>query len=185
MKKIKNLLLILLMVVTILPFNVKAETKKPEANREPVKVYVFRGETCGYCKAALEWFNSIEEEYGDYFDIVDYEVWNNEENHELMEEVASLKGDNASGVPYILVGNYSYPNGFGADTVVDSSSGKTMGDQMIERILEVYESDNRYDVMYELNNKPDYSMVVGIVAGIGIAGLVAVAVVSRRQNRED
>lgn len=182
MKKLRSLLVILLITMMVFPFNVNAEENKPEKGKEPVKVYVFRGETCGYCKAALEWFQSIEEEYGDYFDIVDYEVWYNEENKSLMEEVATHMGDTASGVPYIIVGDYTYPNGFAADTVVDNDTQKTMGDQMIDQILEVYESNNRYDVMSELKNKPDYSNVVGIVSGVIIIGLVAVAVISRKQN---
>ena len=59
------------------------------------------------------------------------------------------------GVPYIIVGKYTYPNGFGADTKLSDNSDKTMGDQLIERILEIYQSDNRYDVMEDLNNKKD------------------------------
>lgn len=187
MKKVRSLLIILLVAVLVIPFSVRAEketeTEKEETTKEPVKVYLFRGEGCGYCASALEWFDSIEEEYGDYFDIVSYEVWYDTENQALMEEVAAFKGDNASGVPYILVGEYSYPNGFAADTALDSSSDKTMGDQLIERILEVYESDERYDVMTELNNKPDYSGIVGTVAIILIAGITAFAIVSRIQNK--
>lgn len=182
MKKIKSLLVILLIMMIAFPFNVKANEEKPKTGKEPVKVYFFHGSTCSYCQAAFAWFETIEEEYGDYFDIVDYEVWSNAENQQLMEEVATFMGDTASGVPYIIVGDYSYPNGFAADTTVDSTSEKTMGDQMIEQILEVYESDDRYDVMAEINNKPDYSNVVGIVAIVIIAGLVVVAVISRRQN---
>ena len=183
MKKLKSLLVMLLVMMVFIPFNVCAEDKKPEANKEPVKVYVFRGETCGYCKAALEWFESIEDEYGDYFDLVTYEVWNDSNNQKLMEEVASFKGDNASGVPYILVGEYSYPNGFAADTKVDSSSDKTMGDELIERILKIYESDNRYDVMEAMNNKPNYDTVVGVVSVVIIVGLVAMAIITRKNSK--
>lgn len=182
MKKIKNLLVILLVMMIAFPFNVKAETEKPEANKEQVKIYMFYGNGCQYCEAALEWFESIEEEYGDYFDLVKYEVWYDTENQELMEKVANFKGDTASGVPYILLGKYSYPNGFANDTQVSSDSEQTMGEQLIERVLEEYESDERYDVMVEINNQPDHSNIVGIVAVVVIAGLVVVAVISRRQN---
>lgn len=181
MKKLKSLLVILLIMMIAFPFNVKA-AEKPEKGKEPVKVYFFHGSTCGYCQAAFEWFETIEKEYGDYYDIVDYEVWGSTENQELMEEVASIMGDTASGVPYIIVGDYSYPNGFASDTIVDEKTKKTMGDELIEQILEVYESDNRYDVMTKIKEKPDYSNVVGIVAGVIIVGLVAVAVISRKQN---
>ena len=58
-----------------------------------------------------------------------------------------------------------------------------MGDQLIERILEIYQSDNRYDVMEDLNNKKDYSAVVATGAIIIIAGLAVVAIVSRKQNQ--
>jgi len=181
MKKIRSLLVILLLMMVALPFSVKAE-EKPETGKDPVKIYFFHGSTCGYCQAAFEWFETIEKEYGDYYDIVDYEVWGSTENQELLEEVATIMGDTASGVPYIVLGNYSYPNGFSNDTIIDQETEKTMGDQMIEQILEVYESDDRYDVMKEIKEKPDYSNVVGIVAGVIIVGLVAVAVISRRQN---
>lgn len=188
MKKLKSILLVLLVALLIIPFNVSAEKdkdkEKEEAKKEPVKVYLFRGEGCGYCEAALKWFDSIEKEYGDYFDIVSYEVWYDTANQELMKEVAEFRGDEATGVPYIIVGNYSYPNGFAADTAVQSDSKKTMGDELIERILEIYESDNRYDVMTEMNNKPDYSGIVGTVAIIIIVAVGAFTIVSRIQNKD-
>lgn len=183
MKKLKSLLVVLLIMMIAIPFGVKADNELPEVGKEPVKVYMFRGETCAYCEAALEWLDSIEEEYGDYFDLVDYEVWYSTENQELMEEVAEIMGDTASGVPYIIVGEYSYPNGFASDSVSDSNTDQTMGEELIERILEIYESDNRYDVMEELNNKPNYNNVVGIVALVIIGGLVAITIITRRQSR--
>lgn len=184
MKKIKSLLFILLIMLALVPFGVMAEDKKnEEVQKEPVKLYIFHGSTCQYCLATFEWLDTIEEEYGDYFDLVDYEVWGSQENASLMEEVADIMGDNASGVPYLIVGNYSYPNGFAADTIVDEESGKTLGDQLIQQILEVYEDDEHYDVMVEIANKPDYSDVVGIVVGIVIVGFGLMVVVARRQSR--
>ena len=140
MKKLKKLLLVLLIMMMAFPFFVKADEEKEE--KEPVKVYLFRSNTCGYCEAAMEWFESIEEEYGKYFDLIDYEV-SNQENSQLWSDVATAMGDTASGVPYMVVGDYSYPNGFGADTVISSTSDQTMGDQLIERIMEIY--DERYN----------------------------------------
>lgn len=182
MKKLKSLLLVLLVMMVAFPFSVKAEDELPEVGKEPVKIYLFRSDSCKYCKAALEWFESIEEEYGDYFDLVDYEV-STEENSLLWSEAAEMMGDTPSGVPYMIVGKYSYPNGFASDSLVSSSSDETMGDQLIERVLEIYESDDRYDVMVEINNKPDYSNIVGVVALVIIAGLVVVTVITRRQSR--
>lgn len=184
MKKLKKLLLVLLMMVVIFPFNVKAEEeKKEEEKKEPVKVYIFHGSTCSFCKAAMEWFGSIEEEYGDYFDLVDYEVWGSSENAALMEEVSAFRGDNATGVPYIIVGDYSYPNGFAADSPAESGNDKTMGDELIERIMETYEDDSRYDVMLKMNDKPDHSNAVTLVSVVIIVGFVAMAIVTRRQSK--
>ena len=179
MKKVKSLLLMLLIMIIICPFYVRAE----EGSKEPVNVYLFYGDGCPHCEAAMEWFDSIEEEYGDYFDLQTYEVWYSEENSLLMEEVGAFLGDEASGVPYIIVGDYSYPDGFGADSIVDQETGKTAGDQLVERIMEIYESDNRYDVMNELANKPDYSSVVGVVSMIVIVGFVAMVIIARKQSR--
>ncbi len=180
----KKLLILIFTIIIVLPLGVYAEGEKKEANKEPVNVYIFHGETCPHCQETFEWFESIEEEYGDYFNLVTYEVWNDAENSELMDRIANFNGDNPTGVPYIIVGKYSYENGFGPDSIIDQSTGKTDGDQMIERILETYESDNRYDVMEAYNNRPDYSIIVGIVSIIVIAGIVVMAIITRR-NRED
>lgn len=184
MKNIKKFFVLLAIILLLPLFSVNAEEEVTStAEKEPVNIYVFRGETCGYCKKLLEWFETIEPKYGKYYNLVTYEVWNNQENNDFMQEVASFLGDNPTGVPYVIVGKYTYPNGFAADSL--ESDGKTMGDKLIERIMEIYNSDNRYDVMEAINNKPDYSLVVGIVAGIVLVGLGAVVVISRRQTDEE
>ena len=179
MKKLKSFLVILFMTMIVYPFNVKAENKKPEANKEPVKIYIFRSNSCQHCINTMTFLEEMKEEYGDYYEVKDYEV-SSLENSQLFEEVASFMGDSAEGVPYIVVGKYTYPDGFEPDSKVNEK--QTMGEQLIERILEIYESDNRYDVMEAINNKPDYSAIVGISSVIIIVGLIAVAVISRKQN---
>lgn len=185
MKALKKIFTLILAITMLLPLTVMAEEEKKETatTKEPVKIYMFHGSTCQYCQNALKWFDSIKEEYGNYFELITYEVWNDAENAELMEEVSSFLGDNATGVPYIILGKYTYPNGFAADSKVSSSSDETMGDQLITRIKEIYNSDERYDVMYEINNKPDYSLVVGIISGVVIVGITAFAIISRKQNQ--
>lgn len=132
MKKLK-LLLVFLMAL-ILPVMVYAEGEEAKE----VNVYLFRGEGCPHCEEAIEWFKSIEEEYGSKFNIVDYETWYDEENAELMQKVAEARGETAEGVPYIIIGNKSW-NGF-------TDSYKS---EMIEEIESEYnkaEAD-RYDIM--------------------------------------
>ena len=133
MKKLKYLV-VLLIAALIIPFTVQAEG---EESKE-VKVYFFRGEGCSHCAEAEAWFQSIEEEYGSYFEVVDYETWYNKENSELMQRVASARGEKAEGVPYIIIGNQSW-NGFTQE----------YGSEMIERIKSEFEKDvkDRYDII--------------------------------------
>lgn len=132
MKKLK-LLLVIALAVMIMPFNVFASE-----DNEKVNVYFFRGEGCGYCEAGLEWFDEIEEEYGDMYELYTYETWYDEDNANLLDAVAEVRDEDVQGVPYIVIGNQSW-NGF------DSS----YEDEILDKIEEEYETaaDERYDVM--------------------------------------
>lgn len=133
MKKLKYLI-ILLIAALIIPFTVHAEG---EESKE-VKVYFFRGEGCSHCAEAEAWFQSIEEEYGSYFEVVDYETWYNQDNQELMQKVAKARGEEAKGVPYIIIGNQSW-NGF----------AESYTPEMISKIQSEFEKDidDRYDII--------------------------------------
>jgi len=138
MKKLKYLI-VLLIAALVLPFTVYAEGEETTSNEsKEVKIYFFRGEGCPHCQEAEEWFNTIEEEYGSYFEVVDYETWYNQENAELMQKVAKARGEEANGVPYIVIGNQSW-NGF----------TESYEPEMIERIKSEFEKDvkDRYDIM--------------------------------------
>ena len=101
MKKIK-LLVVALLTIILLPFNINA------AEKDQINVYIFKGDGCGYCAAALEFFESIESEYGAYFDLVEREVWYDEDNATLMSEVAAYFGEEVRGVPYIVIGDKTF-----------------------------------------------------------------------------
>ena len=113
MKKFKYLILVLVGAF-LLPMSVNAAVKADSelsADSKEVKVYVFRGEGCPHCEEALEWFKSIEDEHGDKFEVIGYETWKNADNNSLMEDISTARGDNAEGVPYILIGDEAW-NGF-------------------------------------------------------------------------
>ena len=136
MKKLKYLV-VLLIAALIIPFTVKAEEVTNEESKE-VKLYFFRGEGCSHCAEAEAWFQSIEAEYGAYFQIVDYETWYNQENAELMQRVAKARGEEAQGVPYIIISNQSW-NGF----------TQSYTPEMLSKIKSEFEKDvnDRYDIM--------------------------------------
>ena len=78
MKKIK-LFLAIIMCLFAMPLavladegsddNVEVTSGETEVQEEDnrVKIYFFRGEGCPHCADAEEFFNSIEEEYGQYY----------------------------------------------------------------------------------------------------------------------
>ena len=117
MKNIKYL--ILLAVVLLLPFVAFAEGEEVTTTEEVdsrAVVYFFHGDGCPHCEEARTWFNSIQEEHGYKFKLVEYEVWNNTDNAALMQKVSDSRNDNATGVPYILCGDKSWI-GFSEDTM--------------------------------------------------------------------
>ena len=89
----------------------KRSTKLDVTEDGEVVIYFFRGEGCSHCAEAEEWFESIEDEYGDKFVVKDYEVWYDEDNAEYMNRIAESRGEDVTGVPYIIIGNKSW-NGF-------------------------------------------------------------------------
>ncbi len=110
------------------------------AAEKKINVYLFRGEGCPHCEEALEWFNdtlSKDEEYSKYYELVEYEVWYNDENNELMDAVAKELDTQASGVPFIVVGD-KYFSGF---------SATTSPDEIKSAIKEQYENKKYQDVV--------------------------------------
>ena len=194
MKNFKRLFVLVIALMLVVPFTVFADEEK-----EPVKVYLFHGNGCSHCAETREWFDSIEEEYGDYFDLVKFEVWYNDTNREFMNVVADKMGDEAGGVPYMVVGKYSFPNGF-APNSPSGNGEKTMAEDMIDKIMETYNDENRVDVMEGLDMpEPDKeeattttktdqkdekgNAVVGIVSVVVIGGIIALSVVTRKNNQ--
>lgn len=156
MKYIKYLV-VLLAIFLVLPFGVFAEDENNTTSEsettvsnddKKVNLYLFRGEGCPHCAEAEEWFDSIKGKYGDYFKVVDYEVWNDEDNAKLMEKVAKLRNEDVSGVPYIIIGDKSW-NGF----------DESYEDEMIKQIKSVYSQDvsKRYDIMNYVNDSSSNS----------------------------
>lgn len=191
MKKYLNKLLILLLsFVFLVPSFVSAadENDNEEVKKEPVKVYVFRGEGCPHCEEGLEWFESIEEEYGDYFDLTTYEVWYDSNNGQLMSLVGQYFNEEADGIPYIIIGKHTY-SGF------DSNDSDTL----IGYIMEEYEKDeeDRTDAVSEVIKESGWTpsvateekkeessktndLIIGLVGVVLVVGIVVVIIKARQ-----
>lgn len=169
-KKIKLFIIILLGFI-FLPNNVKAisyntlnlkqtladeeiteKFKNYKETSDAITIYMFRGKGCGYCRAFLEFLNSITSEYGKYYKLVSYEVWNDTNNNKLMGEVSSFLGQSAGGVPYIIIGDKVF-SGYAED----------YNDSIKQAITDLYKTkkNKRYDVFTEMkknsNNNNSYS----------------------------
>ena len=179
--KILKYFIVLLIAALIIPFTVYAEGEETTATESnEVKLYFFRGEGCSHCAEAEAWFESIEAEYGSYFEIVDYETWYNEENYELMQRVANARGEQAQGVPYIIIGNQSW-NGF----------TESYESEMISKIKEEFEKniEDRYDIMKllpDIENKKDKdstgSDVVALLIILVVVGGICFGVYKARNS---
>lgn len=132
---------------------------------DKVNVYIFRGSTCSHCLDAIAYFASIVGDYGKYFNVVTYETWSNTANSSLMSSVASVMGDDASGVPYIVIGDKSYV-GFTS----------SMADSMLSQIKTEYASDEKYDVMDHLNETSSKTTEKSTSTGVTVALVIIVLV---------
>lgn len=164
MRRVKYIILFLMLLV--MPFVTKAEAKK-------INVYMFRGEGCPHCEEALEFFDSLsqDEEYSNYYKLVTYEVWNDQDNAKLMEEVADAFNEQASGVPYIIIGEKTF-----------SGYASSSDDEIKNAIKTAYENEEYKDVVKEVKNgsyKKDEGsipvvpiVIISVVAIIVVIGLV-------------
>lgn len=165
-KKIKNLLIVLAILV-LMPLNVFAAEK--------INVYIFKGEGCGYCAKALTFFEGLDDEYKSYFNLVEKEVWNDENNATQMEKVADYFNEDVGGVPYIIIGEKTF-QGF----------AETYEEDIKEAIKEGYENaDGTYkDVVASIiggveikkdDNSAALTIIVIVAFIAGVAFLIYMA----------
>ena len=174
-KKVFAVFMAILMSFAFLGLRVYAEGEEVSTTgeREPMHVIVFHGETCPHCQEAFEWFDSIDDEYGKYFDLEKYEVWNDQSNASLMEKVANYFGEEAEGVPYIIVGTKTF-SGF-ADSYKQ---------QIIDAIMEEYNKNDeeRTNAVYNVFNnvekkeeKDNSTVVIFILIVLAIVAFIIFA----------
>lgn len=119
--------------------NIEHDFSNYRETDDQITIYFFRGSGCSFCAGFLRFLNSIVGEYGKYFKVEAYEIWQNRNNAKLMEEVADFLGENANGVPFVIIGDQVF------------SGYMTEYDDLVkQQIKALYDSDDRYDVMEEM-----------------------------------
>ena len=196
----KKKLLILLLVIALLPIRAFAKTYYDDYNTKNFKetleaegmeiknknykeddkqaiIYMFRGDGCGYCRAFLEFLNSISEEYGKYFRMVSFEVWNDANNSELLNKMPIVTNKSAGGVPYIIIGEKVF-GGYAEDYNED-----------IKNAIMAQYNDPSYDVFEKLDemlngNSGNTSFaVIFWNAFFVVAATVAIIIVNNKNTK--
>ena len=151
----KYLYLALILLIGFMPLNVFAKDGSPAMTRlnealasegitpnndsytgsgNKVRIYIFRGQGCGYCKRLLTYLNSIIDEYKDTVNIKTYEVWYDADNSALMDNAAATMGDTVGGVPYMIIGDKSF-----------KGYSESSNNSIISQIKKVAAEENPYD----------------------------------------
>lgn len=166
--------------------NVEVTSGETEVQEEDnrVKIYFFRGEGCPHCADAEEFFNSIEEEYGQYYKILDYETWYNSDNAALLQKVGEARNEEISGVPYILIGDKSWSgyNDSFADDIKD-----TIKSEYEKAVADRYDIANYVDFtnavasVTEAAKKSNDAMVLIIIL-LAVAGITYGVVAARKKT---
>ena len=112
--------------------------------KDKVVIYFFKGDGCGFCAQAEDFFDTIESLHGEIFELKKYEVWYDRDNAELMEDVSEYLDADVDGVPFIVIGD-EYWNGF----------NQRIGERIYDVILEEFDKDaeDRFDVMQALEDE--------------------------------
>lgn len=103
--------LLLFLIFLLLPFTVKADAYQdivaPIAGIEAsdkITIYFFHGDGCSHCADEQTFLSELENKYLDKINIVKYEVWYNDSNDSLYNNVKKYLNSSARGVPFTVVG---------------------------------------------------------------------------------
>lgn len=140
-------------------------------SEDKVTIYLFYGDGCSHCHEFLTFISSIVDEYGEYFELKAYETWSNTDNANLMKKVAKVTNVSADGVPYFIIGEKAYA-GYSA----------SYDEEIISGIVDLYNSEDRYDVMDHIGDTSSDGVIVAVIFGILILGVVGLVLYSRKKN---
>ena len=177
----KYIALLIILVSFIIPFKVKAlsvEYKYPE------KIYLFYGRECPHCEELMKYLDELlaKDKYKSV-KLETYEVWHNKENDKKRIEVEKNLGEEAAGVPYMIIGT-NVIQGFASsmkseirdiiDYYIDGNYYDPAGDYLhntntknLEKLHYEKENEEEYDVpiLGKINAKNASLLLVSIIIG--------------------
>ena len=143
MKRLNIFKILLVALVFVFPVITNAAEK--------VDVIIFTGDGCPHCAEAKSWFDSIESKYGDKFELDEYEIWYDEDNSKLFFEVSDYFDDEATGVPYIVIGKERF-KGFAEEykediiAAIENEYKKSSNDRfnVLDKVEDPFGSDFKF-----------------------------------------
>lgn len=119
MKKIIKILFIFI-ICSFCILNVDAKSKPT--------IYFFHGDGCPHCADEYDYLKTVKKK----INLVEYEVWYNEENEEFMNKVKEELGIEQNGVPLTIIGNTCFVG-------YSEAAGKVMS-----RAIDYYSNPDNY-----------------------------------------
>lgn len=113
--------------------DVVAPITKTEVKKDKINIYLFYGEGCPHCAKEKEFFKEeLEKEYKN-IEIYYFEVWNDDDNSNLLKEVKQKFRVTSNNVPFTVIGE-KYLTGYSDSTkdkiidIINEYSGKDVND---------------------------------------------------------
>lgn len=165
------------------------------ASKEPVKVYLFWSESCGYCEMAIESLNKLEDKYENIFELVTYDV-NEGDNSELFYYLVDEFG-NGGGIPYFVIGEQTV-EGADVEKVIEIAKEELKNEEYVDFVANYVKENREYspkdlehacnikgieywDAKAEKNSSSNTAIVA--IMGIIIAGLVGYIIISPKSSK--
>ncbi len=131
-KHLTRILLCILFIYILMP-TVEAKNK--------VNLYLFWGNGCPHCKDEKVYLEQLKDKYPG-LNIYEYEVWYNQDNQQLLKNVAKLLNAKIEGVPFTVIGNNTF-SGFSLD----------QSPPQFEQTIEYYIENGCHDLVGEMLGK--------------------------------
>lgn len=104
-----------------------------------ITLYLFYGDGCPHCASEKEFLSAIENKY-ENLDIVQYEVWYNNDNQRLLSDVKEQLDIATNGVPVTVIGE---------KVIVGWSKAS---EEKLENIIESFQEEKYEDVVVQIEN---------------------------------
>ena len=137
-----------------------ADIMEIEKEDNKVNLYLFYGQECPHCEEEREWLEDIKEEYKDYLNVYEFEVWHNNNNKLKMELIKGLLGETRGGVPFTIIGDNKY--------VGYSSSIGSMIESKIKAYAEIENKPNevKIPILGTIDMKEVSIPLVAVILGL-------------------